>query len=82
MTFNSPFGVRGLYILPFKALNTQAIAKNPIPTEANPQPAMSLYRKAPSAIRPTPTTSIINVAQAKTVFLFILYCSLLINFPK
>jgi hypothetical protein len=50
------------YILPFKALKTQAIAKKPIPTEANPQPATSSYLNAPRAIRDNP----------KTVFLFII----------
>jgi hypothetical protein len=60
------------YILPFKALKTQAIAKKPIPTEANPQPATSSYLNAPRAIRDNPTIIIINVAYPKTVFLFII----------
>jgi len=59
------------YTLPFNALNTQAIAKKPTPTEAKPQPADSLYLKAPKAIKPNPTIIIIQVAQANTVFLFI-----------
>lgn len=57
--------------LPFRALNTQAMAKKPIPTEANPHPATSSYLKAPSAINESPTIIIIKVAHAKTVFLFI-----------
>ena len=60
------------YTLPFKALNTQAMAKKPIPTAAKPQPATSSYRKAPMAISATPTTIIIKVAHANTVFLFII----------
>lgn len=48
------------------------MAKKPIPTAANPQPATSLYLKAPNAIKPRPTITIIKVAQAKTVFLFII----------
>jgi hypothetical protein len=62
---------RESYTLPLRALKTQAIAKKPTPTEANPQPATSSYRNAPKAIRSTPTTIIIKVAQASTVFLFI-----------
>ena len=57
--------------LPFSALNTQATAKNPMPTEAKPHPATSSYLKAPSAINERPTIIIIKVAHAKTVFLFI-----------
>jgi len=60
------------YTLPFNALKTHAIAKNPIPTEPNPHPAISLYLKAPNPIRAIPTTIIITVAHAKTPFLFIL----------
>jgi hypothetical protein len=59
------------YTLPFKALKTQAIAKKPKPTAANPQPATSSYLNAPNAINPNPTIIIIVVAQANTVFLFI-----------
>lgn len=47
------------------------MAKNPIPTEAKPHPATSSYRNAPKRIREQPTTIIINVAHASTVFLFI-----------
>ena len=47
------------------------MAKKPIPTDAKPQPATSLYLKAPRPIKPNPTITIIVVAQAKTVFLFI-----------
>jgi hypothetical protein len=61
------------YILPFNALNTHAMAKNPIPTEANPQPAVSSYLKAPKAINAQPTIIIIKVAHASTVFLFIIF---------
>ena len=49
------------------------MAKNPIPTEANPQPATSSYLNAPKAISDNPTMIIIAVAQANTVFLFILF---------
>ena len=42
-----------------------------MPTEAKPQPATSLYLQAPIAIRANPTIIIMNVAHAKTVFLFI-----------
>jgi len=59
------------YTLPLSALKTQAMAKKPIPTEAKPQPATSSYLKAPRAISAQPTQIIINVAQARTVFLFI-----------
>ena len=47
------------------------MAKNPMPTVTNPQPATSLYRKTPIPIRMTPMMIIIKVAQPKTVFLFI-----------
>lgn len=59
------------YTRPLRALNTQAMAKKPTPTEAKPQPATSSYRNAPRAIKSTPTIIIIKVAQANTVFLFI-----------
>ncbi|GEM_PF-2552148 len=61
------------YTRPFRALKTQAIAKKPMPTDTNPQPATSSYLKAPSAINPSPTTIMIKVAQANTVFLFIIF---------
>lgn len=48
------------------------MAKNPMPTEAKPQPATSSYLNAPIAMSAQPTTIIIKVAQAKTVFLFIM----------
>ena len=48
------------------------MAKKPIPTEANPHPATSSYLKAPKAIKAHPTKIIIKVAQANTVFLFII----------
>ena len=57
--------------LPFNELKTQALARKPIPTATNPQPEISLYRKAPSPISSNPISSIINVAHPKTVFLFI-----------
>jgi len=57
------------YTRPFKALKTQATAKNPIPTAANPYPATSSYLKAPKAIVPIPTNIIMIVAHVKTVFL-------------
>lgn len=66
------------YTLPFKALNTQAFARNPTPTAANPQPETSLYLNAPKAINPSPANTIINVAQANTVFLFIPIASYLV----
>lgn len=47
------------------------MAKKPIPTEANPHPATSLYLKAPKAMSAKPMITIIKVAQANTVFLFI-----------
>ena len=47
------------------------MAKKPIPTVAKPQPATSSYLKAPIAIKINPISSIKNVAQASTVFLFI-----------
>ena len=47
------------------------MAKKPTPTAAKPHPATSLYLKAPKAIKPNPTSIIINVAHASTVFLFI-----------
>lgn len=50
------------------------MAKNPIPTEAKPQPATSSYLKAPKAIKATPTKIMMKVAQASTVFLFIPIC--------
>ena len=59
------------------------MAKNPIPTEANPHPATSSYLKAPSAIKPRPTIIIIKVAQANTVFLFIpIFCWFGFGDPK
>ena len=61
------------YTLPLSALKTQAMAKNPIPTAAKPHPATSSYLKAPSAISAQPTKIIIKVAQANTVFLFIIF---------
>lgn len=59
------------YNLPFKALNTHAMAKKPTPVAPNPQPATSLYRNAPKPINKKPIKIIISVAQAKIVFLFI-----------
>jgi hypothetical protein len=47
------------------------MAKKPMPTAAKPHPAVSLYLKAPSAINESPTMTIIKVAHASTVFLFI-----------
>ena len=47
------------------------MAKKPIPTVAKPQPATSSYLKAPKAININPIITIIKVAQARTVFLFI-----------
>jgi len=58
-------------ILPFKALKTQAFAKKPTPTATNPHPEISLYLKNPNPISNNPITTINNVAQPKTVFLFI-----------
>ena len=58
------------YTLPFKELNTQALAKKPTPTAANPQPATSSYRKAPNPMSNNPITIIIKVAHPKIVFLF------------
>ena len=60
-----------IYTLPFNALKTHAMAKNPMPTDAKPYPATSLYLNAPNAINPMPTIIIIKVAQPNTVFLFI-----------
>jgi len=59
------------YNLPFKELKTQALARNPIPTAAKPQPEISLYRKAPKPINSNPITTINKVAHPKMVFLFI-----------
>ncbi len=59
------------YNLPFKELNTQAFAKNPTPTAANPQPATSSYLKAPNPINNNPIININNVAHPKMVFLFV-----------
>ena len=50
------------YTRPFKALNTHATAKKPIPTAANQYPASSSYLNAPSAIIPKPTKIMIQVA--------------------
>ena len=50
------------YTLPFKALNTQAIAKKPTPTAPNPQPATSSYLKTPKAISKSPMLIISQVA--------------------
>ena len=58
------------YTLPFKALNTQAFAKKPIPTVTNPHPEMSLYLKAPIPIKRNPMINIKNVAILNTLFLF------------
>ena len=58
-------------ILPFKALNTHAMARKPTPTATNPQPEISLYLKTPRPIKSNPIKIIINVAHPKTVFLFI-----------
>ena len=60
------------HTLPLRALNTQAIAKKPMPTAPNPKPATSLYLKAPKAISPKPTTIIMRVAHPNTAFLFII----------
>ena len=60
------------YTRPFNELKTHALAKKPTPTVAKPQPATSLYLKIPIPISTKPITTIIKVAQAKTVFLFIL----------
>jgi hypothetical protein len=48
------------------------MAKKPIPTDANPQPATSSYLNAPRAISDKPTIIIISVAYPKIVFLFIM----------
>ena len=61
------------YTLPFRALNTHAIAKKPKPTGTKPQPAISLYLNTPRAIKTTPKKIIIKVAQPNTVFLFIIF---------
>tara|TARA_R110000823_G_scaffold288701_2_gene407033 strand:+ start:89481 stop:89783 length:303 start_codon:yes stop_codon:yes gene_type:complete len=87
MVFSEIIYLLSGYTLPFRALNTQAIAKKPIPTEAKPHPATSSYLKAPIAIKATPTTIIIKVAHANTVFLFIikfssLKCALVLNLIK
>lgn len=63
--------INNYYSLPFNALKTHALAKNPAPTATNPQPEISLYLKAPRPIRSNPIIIIINVAHPKTVFLFI-----------
>lgn len=70
------------YILPLRALKTHAMAKKPIPTDANPQPATSSYLNAPMAISAHPTNIIIKVAHAKTVFLFIIFYYLKRKFVK
>ncbi len=59
------------YNRPFSELNTQAMAKNPIPTAANPQPETSLYLKMPNPISNNPMSVIMRVAHPKIVFLFI-----------
>lgn len=66
-----------IYILPFNALKTHAMAKNPIPTAAKPHPATSSYLKAPRAMSDNPTIIIIKVAQPSTVFLFIIIFNLI-----
>lgn len=59
------------YNRPFSELKTQALARNPIPTAAKPQPEISLYLKAPKPINSNPITTINKVAHPKMVFLFI-----------
>ena len=65
------YNLQLFYTLPFKEQKTHALAQNPIPTAANPQPATSSYRKAPNKINSKPIKTIIKVAHPKTVFLFI-----------
>ena len=60
-----------VYTRPFNALKTQALAKNPTPTAANPHPATSSYRNAPNPINNSPMAIIIKVAHPNIVFLFI-----------
>ena len=59
------------YNRPFSESKTQAMAKKPIPTVTNPQPAMSLYLNAPIPIRIKPIIIINNVAQPNIEFLFV-----------
>ena len=64
---------------PFKELKTHALAKKPTPVAPKPHPAVSSYRKAPSAISISPMITMIKVAHPKTVFLFIpIFCGILI----